>query len=86
MSFDINIDWDEDEFTKAVADHAEAAFLEYVENEVEDGHINCDCGSQSFDIQTWEKPNGEIKGAAVCRECNDRIPVEVDLSDLEELR
>lgn len=88
MGIDINIDidFDEDEFRAAFADQAEEMFREWVENEAGDCHIECDCGSRSFDVETWTTANNALEGAAVCRECNERIPVELDTSDLDALR
>lgn len=86
MSFDINFDGiDEDEFREAVADSVEERFLEKVEELVSEGYYECECGSTSFDVRTWKNARGDLEGAAVCRNCNERIPIELE-ADFDELR
>jgi peptide subunit release factor 1 (eRF1) len=83
---DIEFNFDEDEFRNAIADEVESMFIEYVETEVERGNIECDCGSWSFDVETWKNSNDEYEGAAICRDCNERIELEIDTSDIDALR
>lgn len=86
FDIDINIELDEDDFRETVADTAEEAFREWIETEVRDGHIECDCGSTSFDTETWYNGNNELQGAAVCRDCNERINLDIDTSEIDDLR
>lgn len=78
--------FDEDDLREAILDEAEKLAREWIEEEAGDGHFECDCGSTSFDIETWTNPAGGIEAAGVCRECNTRVDIEVDDSDIEELR
>lgn len=82
----IEFNFDEDEFKKAFADAAETAFIEYINNEIGERELECDCGSRSFDVETWKNNNNEYEGAAICRNCNERIRLEIDTSDIDELR
>lgn len=82
----VEFNFDEDEFRNAIADHVEERFIDYVETEVGNGDLECDCGSRSFDVETWNTGNGAYEGAAVCRDCNDRIALDIDTSDIDDLR
>jgi len=86
MDINIDVNIDEDEIRNAVVDKAEQEFRKAVENDISNGKIVCDCGSRSFDVETWKVPNGAIEGAAVCRSCNERLPVEIDTEELDNLR
>lgn len=86
IEFNVDVDIAEDSIKEAFADAAEDAFREYVETEVGEGNLQCDCGSRSFDVETWSSGSGRIEGAAICRDCNDRIELDIDTSDLDELR
>lgn len=81
---DIEMDFDEDDFRNAIKDEIEAAFIEYVETEMGSGDLECDCGARSFDVETWEN-NGRYEGAAICRDCNERIELDIDTSDIDDL-
>lgn len=86
MDFNVEVDFDESEFKAAVADQIEEMFREHLETEVRRGHIECECGSDSFDIETWYDAADQLQGAAVCRECNERIELDIDTSDIDDLR
>ena len=86
FDIDIEIEFDEDDFRDAVADQAEEIFQEWIETEVGDGHIECNCGSTSFDTETWYNGNNDLQGAAVCRECDERIELDIDTSEIEDIR
>ena len=52
------------------------AMAEKCEKQIENGAIDCPtekCGSNSFDAEVWVSDGGGFEGAAVCRECNERI-------------
>lgn len=82
----IDFNFDEDEFRNAIADKVEAAFIEYVETEVGNGELECDCGSTTFDVETWQNGNSGYEGAAICRECDERIALDLDTSDIDDIR
>jgi hypothetical protein len=83
----VEFNFDEDAFREQIADAVEERFIEYVENEAGNGDIECDsCGSRSFDVETWQNGNGDWEGAAVCRDCNERVPVELDTSEIDDIR
>lgn len=84
--FNIEDDFDEDVFRESIADRIGDMFRAWVEREAGAGRIICDCGSRSFDVETWKTANGELAGAAVCRVCNDRVDIDIDTSDLNDLR
>lgn len=88
MGFDIDLDisMDRGDIEEAVADEAENLAREWIETEAGDGQIKCDCGTRSFDIETWKNASGEIRAAGICRECNERTEFDVDMSDLDGLR
>lgn len=88
MGFEIDVEWnfDEKEFRNMVVDHVEDAVREWLESEAGDGRIECDCGSRSFDVETWTNTQGRIEAAGICRECNERLDIKVDASELEALR
>lgn len=86
VEFNINVEFDEKEIQNAIADHAEELVQEWLESEARDGSFECECGSISFDIETWENANNDIRAAGICRECNDRMEIDVDTSELDELR
>lgn len=82
MGFEI----DEDEFNAGVADAVEEIVQEWIETELGNGNIECDCGSRSFDVSTWKNSSGKIEAAGVCRECNERTEFDVDMSEIDALR
>lgn len=82
----MGIDFDEDAFRNKIADRVEEMFIDYVENQAGDGEIECDCGSRSFDVETWKTGSGGYEGAAICRECNQRINLDIDTSDIDDIR
>lgn len=85
---DINIDMsiDEDEFKRAIAEQMDEVVKEYLETKAQKGHFECvNCGDDVFDIETWES-QGEIRAAGVCRKCNKRMPIDVDMSDIDALK
>jgi hypothetical protein len=77
---------DTDEFRKAMADSLVDLTKEYLETEARENHFECDCGSTTFDIEAWEDTAGDIQAAGVCRECNERLEIDVDMSDINALR
>lgn len=85
MEINIDTNFDVDEIMDSIVDEIEESFREYVEKEVEKGHIECECGSNEFDIETWLR-NDDLAGAAVCRGCEERIEIDFDTSDLDKLR
>lgn len=85
MEIDVEVDFDEDEFREAFAEHAKEQFKEWIEGNAGNGGIECDCGSRSFDVETWWGPNDEIKAAGVCVSCNERVEIDVDTSDLDNI-
>lgn len=86
IEFSVDIDIDKGEFQAAVADQLDEHVSEWLETDARDGAFECDCGSSSFDIETWNESKGEIKAAGVCRECNERMNIEVDTSEIDDLR
>jgi transcription elongation factor Elf1 len=85
---DINIDMniDEDEFKQAIAEQMDEVVKDYLETKAQKGHFECpSCGNEVFDIETWET-QGDIRAAGVCRECNERTPIDVDMSDIDALK
>jgi len=85
---DINIDMklDEDEFKRAIAEQLDEVVKEYLETKAQKGHFECsNCGNDLFDIETWEAQS-DIRAAGVCRECNERMPIEIDMSDINDLK
>jgi len=80
MGIDINIDvdFDREELLRAVADQYEA--------QIERGEIDCpseDCSSTAFDSELWISDSGGLEGAAICLECNERIDLDIDDSDVQ---
>ena len=86
MVFDIDIEINEDELQNAIINQMDELVEEWLENEAGNGHWECDCGSDFFDVKSWRNADGELKAAAVCRECNERMDIEVDMTELEKLR
>lgn len=87
IDFNVDIELDEDSFRNTIADVAEEAFIEYVETEAGNGDLECEnCSARAFDVETWKNANGGFEGAAVCRECNGRMNLEIDTSDIDALR
>lgn len=88
MGFDINIDveFDEKEFRNTMIDQIEEHARDWLETEAGNGHIECDCGARSFDVETWTNADGRIEAAGVCRECNERTDIEFDTAELDSLR
>jgi hypothetical protein len=82
----IEFNFDEDEFRNTIADAVEEMFIEYVENEAGNGDLECECGSGTFDVETWKNSNGGYEGAAICRDCNERLTLNIDTSDTDDLR
>jgi hypothetical protein len=83
-NFDDGID--EDSFREAIADGILENMADELQQVVQEGDIECDCGSTAFDIETWKNRQDDIKAAGVCRQCNERMVIEVDTSDIGELR
>jgi len=86
MGFDVDINLDEDEFQNAIADQMDELVEEWLESEAGEGHFECDCGSDFFDIKPWRDAAGALKASAVCRECNERMEIDVDMSEIEKIR
>lgn len=85
---DINLDMniDENEFKQAIAEQLDEVVEEYLETKAQKGHFECrSCGNDVFDIETW-KTQGDIRAAGVCRECNERMSIGVDMSDIDDLK
>lgn len=80
--FEIDVNFDEGDLEDAVREHAREAFREHIETELQDGAVECDCGSTLFDIETYTDGSGEVKAAGVCRECNTPVDIEVDQDGL----
>lgn len=86
IEFDIDVEIDEEGLQNEIADRFDELVKEWLESEAGEGHYECDCGSYSFDVETWENASGDIRAATVCRECNNRMEIEVDMSDIDQLR
>lgn len=78
---DVSVDIDTDEFEEKLKNELEKQAVEYLEDELQEGHFECECGSELFDIETWKDNSGEYKAGAVCRECNKKVDIEIDTSD-----
>lgn len=85
---DINLDMniDKDEFKRAIAEQMDEVVKEYLETKAQEGHFECpNCGNEVFDIEAWEAQD-TIRAAGVCRNCNERTPIDVDMSDIDALK
>jgi hypothetical protein len=74
MDITFEMDFDGDQLREAMAEN-------YAQ-QIEQGGIDCptdSCDSENFDAEIWTTDNGGFDGAAVCRDCNTRI--ELDLED-----
>jgi len=87
MAIEFDIDVDVDEIKEKMIDAVEEQFIEHVENELGDGGFECEnCEARSFDVETWQTSSGDYGIGAVCRECNERLNVDIDTSKLDEMR
>ncbi|WP_339105952.1 hypothetical protein [Haloterrigena salinisoli] len=74
-SMDIDTDGMLEELADAYAD------------QIEQGGIDCPsdgCDSEAFNAELWTTDAGGLEGAAVCRECNSRIDLDLEDSDVKE--
>jgi predicted SprT family Zn-dependent metalloprotease len=86
MDMNIDVDIDEDGFKRVIAEQMDEVVKEYLETKTQKGHFTCsECGNDLFDIETWET-NGDIRAAGVCRECNERMSINVDMSEIDSLK
>lgn len=86
-NMEINIDMNigEDEFKRAIAEQMDEVVKEYLETKAQKGHFECpSCDNDVFDIETWEAQD-DIRAAGVCRNCNERMPIDVDTSEIDAL-
>jgi predicted RNA-binding Zn-ribbon protein involved in translation (DUF1610 family) len=86
MDITIDMNIDKKEFKRAIAEQMDEVVKEYLETKAQKGHFECpSCGNDIFDIETWESQD-TIRAAGVCRECNERVPIDVDTSDIDALK
>ena len=78
IDIDIDVDFDRDSLLRAIADN--------YEKQIERGAIDCPnegCPGTAFDAELWIADSGGLEGAAICRDCNDRIDLNIDDSDVQ---
>ncbi|TQQ83611.1 hypothetical protein EGH24_02125 [Halonotius terrestris] len=83
----MGIDLDPDSLKEKIADAAEDMAVDHIEEQIESGAVECpNCESRSFDAATWKSGSGEYDGSAVCRECNERVELDIDMSNFNKHR
>ena len=56
---------------------------EYVKKEIREKNIECpECGSRKFSADVEKKGRGGFSEKAVCKECSERVDIEVEVGDL----
>lgn len=82
----IDTNFDTDKIMNSIVDEIEKIFIQHVEEQIENGSLDCECGSQEFDVEVWQSSNDSFEGAAICRDCNDRAELDIDTSEIDSLR
>ncbi len=83
----MGIDIDPDSLKEKIADAAEGIVIDHIEEQMENGSVQCpNCKSRSFDAATWKRRSGEYDGSAVCRDCNERVELDIDMSNFNKHR
>lgn len=70
-----------------IGDDLREAMAENIEEQIEQGAIECPtdgCDSNYFDAEVGVTDSGGFEGAAVCRECNTRIELDLEDSDAQD--
>lgn len=79
MEIEFEVDFDGDGLREALAEN-------YAQ-QIEEGGIDCpneDCEGESFNAEIWTTDDGGFEGAAICRDCNSRIDLDLDDSQAKE--
>lgn len=87
MGIELEIDVEIDGIKEEILDEIEDKFVKHVEKEVRDGGFECEnCEARSFDVETWQNSSGDYEIGAVCRECNEAANIDIDTSELDDLK